>query len=89
MVKIFGRLRSTKRGVSLECLTFQQRYGSPWYVLWEMGEKINLRFIKHGFEFTEIWSHEEVEKRSQTPKPFDINRMDCDKAATWGFPDYL
>ena len=88
---MFENLRSTKRGVPLECLTFQQNYVRPWYMLWEMGDKIHLscRFMSHGFELREIWSHGEVEQRTESFTTYDSKHTDCEKATVWGFPDRL
>ncbi|KAL8678167.1 MAG: hypothetical protein Q9186_005458 [Xanthomendoza sp. 1 TL-2023] len=40
IIGIFVRLGSAKRGVQLECLTFQHHFPNLHYTLWEMGNKI-------------------------------------------------
>ncbi|KAL8993375.1 MAG: hypothetical protein Q9169_006394 [Polycauliona sp. 2 TL-2023] len=91
IVKIFQHLRRIKRGVPLECLTFQQKYDRPWYVLWEMGDKIHLsgKSIKFEFELKEIWKHGTLEQKQEFPRPFDQYRTYCEQAAPFGFTDYL
>ncbi|KAL8712210.1 MAG: hypothetical protein Q9225_006983 [Loekoesia sp. 1 TL-2023] len=91
IVNLFEDLRRAKRGVPLECLTFQYTWAEPWLLVWELGDKVQLtsrhNSVRHRYE--EIWKDGQLLERRDPWPSYKKDPAWFDERPPWVFPDQL